>query len=40
MIYRSDREVDGTAPFCERVCATTGNFIDEGFHAISRMMKD
>lgn len=40
MIYRSDREVDGTAPFCERICAETGNFIDEGFHAINRMMKE
>ena len=40
MIYRSDRETAGRDCFCERVCATTGNFIDDGFHAIGRMMNN
>ena len=40
MIYRSDRETEGRDCFCERVCATTGNFNDDGFHAIGRMMNN
>ena len=40
MIYRSYRETEGRDCFCERVCATTGNFIDDGFHAIGRMMNN
>lgn len=40
MIYRSDREEAGRDCYCEKVCAETGNYVNEGFDIIKHMMND